>query len=38
MSSNIKVAVRVRPLLSSEISNGHTMDKIELKGDKKEIV
>jgi hypothetical protein len=38
MPSNIKVAVRVRPLLKHEIANNHTMEKIELNNDKKQIV
>lgn len=34
MPSNIKVAVRVRPLLNHEIANKHTTDKIEINNDK----
>lgn len=34
MPSNIKVAVRVRPLLSHEIANKHSSDKIEINNNK----
>lgn len=35
MPANIKVAVRVRPLLGHEMANGERNDKIELNHDKK---
>ena len=34
MPSNIKVAVRVRPLLKQELNSNHTMDKIEIDQEK----
>jgi hypothetical protein len=38
MPSNIKVAVRVRPLLKHELNSNHSMDKIELNSEEKQIV
>ena len=35
MPANIKVAVRVRPLLQNELSNGERRDKLYLNDEKK---
>ena len=37
MPANIKVAVRVRPLLPHELGNGEKRDKIEINNEKKTI-
>jgi len=37
MPSNVKVAVRIRPLLKQEEKNGHTNDKVKFSIERKEI-
>ncbi len=35
MPANIKVAVRIRPLLAGELSNGERRDKVEINQEKR---